>query len=104
MHQNQERGGRRGRKERRKAPKPLRKKEITGAEGDAVVFITGAGNAALHGHRSYTASNQHDITTHSSTPPTVSFPPSGLSLPPNLTVGHGAPHLERVGQCLVSGH
>jgi hypothetical protein len=67
-------------------------------------FVT---DVARHGtarpHRSCTASNRHDIAIQSSTPPTVSFfPSSGLSLPPDLTVGHGTPRRERVGQCFAS--
>ena len=67
-------------------------------------FVT---DVARHGtarpHRSCTASHRHGIAIQSSTPPTVSFfPSSGLSLPPDLTVGHGAPRLEHIGQCLAS--
>ena len=76
--------------------------EIAGAESDTVVYITDVvqhGTARLpelHGLES--TWNRHPFfhATHGE-------PPSGLSLPPNLTIGHGAPHLERVGQCLVFG-
>jgi len=77
--------------------------EVVGAKDDTGVSSPTRFGTALHGYRSYMASNQHGTTIHSSMPPTVS-PPSGLSLPPNLTVGHGALYHGRVGQCLVSGH
>ena len=56
--------------------------EVVGAEDDAVVFITDAGNAALHGFRSSTASNRHGIAIPSSTPPKVSLPVSLLAAGP----------------------
>jgi len=77
-------------------------KEIAGAEDDAVVFITDAGNAALHGFRSYTAATLHRVTIHSSTPPTMSLPVSPLP-PPDNTVSAMALHPESAKARAISG-
>ena len=71
-HPNQERRGRRGRKGRGENAEAAAEEEVVGAEDDAVVFITDAGNAALHGFRSYTTATHHCITIPSSTTPSVS--------------------------------
>ena len=65
--------------------------EVVGAEDDAVVFITDAGNAALHGFRSCTAATLHRVTIQSSTPPTVSLSVSPLP-PPDITLSAMALH------------
>ena len=76
---------------------------IVGAESDAIVYITDVVRHGttwlleLHGLESTRHRHPFFHATHGE-------PPSGLSLPPNLTIGHGAPNLERVGQCLVSDH
>ena len=71
-HPNQGRRGRRGREGRGENAEAAVEEEVIGAEDDAVVFITDAGNAALHGFRSYTAATHHYITIPSSTTPSVS--------------------------------
>jgi len=71
-HPNQERRGRRGRKGRGENVEAAAGEEVVGAKDDVVVFITDAGNAALHGFRSYTAATHHYITIPSSTTPSVS--------------------------------
>ena len=77
--------------------------EIAGAESDAVVYITDAvrhGTTRLPELHGLESTRHHHPFFHA----THGEPPSGLSLPPNLTVGHGALNRGRVGQCLVSGH
>ena len=92
-HPNQERRGRRGRKGRGENAEAAMGEEVVGAEDDAVVFITDAGNAALHGFWSYTAVTHHYITIPSSTTPSVSTqffpcsPPNSVTLAMALHTG-----------------
>ena len=92
-HPNQERRGRRGRKGRGENAEAAAGEEVVGAEDDAVVFITDAGNAALHGFRSYTVVTHHCITIPSSTTPSVSTqffpcsPPNSVTLAMALHTG-----------------
>ena len=74
--------------------------EVVGAEDDAVVAIVVPGRHStarlpkLHGLE--LTLHHHPISQN------TYGEPSDPSLPSNLTVGHGAPRLERVGQCLAS--
>ena len=65
--------------------KAAAREEVVGAKDDAVVFITDAGNAALHGFRSYTVVTHHCITIPSSTTPSVSTQFFPCSPPDSVT-------------------